>query len=73
MREDVLAYIRSHKDLYRLLREESHYYEDIYKDNSVVYQLNRIAKEKYGTRFVDKIERFSNKLAILSSFLDIFQ
>ena len=73
MREDVLAYIRSHKDLYRLLREESHYYEDIYRDNSVVYQLNRIAKEKYGTRFVDKIEKFGNKLEILSSFLDIFQ
>lgn len=73
MRPEILAYIRSHKDLYRLLRDESRYYEDIYKDNNIVYELNRIAKEKYGTRFVDKIEKIGSKLDILSAFLDVFQ
>ena len=72
MNEETLMYIRKHKDLYRLLREESHYYERIYADNSYVYELNRIAKEKYGTRFVDQIENIGNKINILSSFLDLF-
>ncbi len=72
MREDTLMYIRKHKNLYRLLRDESHYYENIFQDNNVVYELNRIAKEKYGTRFIDKVESIGNKINIISSFLDIF-
>ena len=73
MNEKTLNYIRSHNDLYQLLRDESHYYEDIYKDNSVVYSLERLAKEKYGHRFVDRIDRLSSHISILSSFLDAFQ
>ena len=72
MREDTLKYIRTHKELYRLLREDSSLYEEIYKNNDIVYELQKKAKEKYGTRFVDKIDSLSNKLNILSSFLDIF-
>lgn len=72
MREETLHYIRTHKDLYRLLRDESKYYENIFKNNNSVYELNRLAKEKYKTRFVDKVESISNKINILSSFLDLF-
>ncbi len=73
MNYETLNYIRSHKYLYQLLRDESHYYEDIYKDNSFVYELNKIAKKKYGVGFIHKIENISNKLDVLSAFLDVFQ
>lgn len=73
MRPEVVSYIRHHKDLYHLLREDSSYYERIYSDNSSVYELNKLAKEKYKTRFVDRIESIGNKINILSSFLDVFQ
>ncbi len=72
MTEQTLYYIRKHKDLYRLLREESHYYQNIFQDNRIVYELNRIAKEKYKTIFIDKVENIGNKINILSSFLDLF-
>ena len=40
--------------------------------NNYVYELNRIAREKHGTRFIDRIENIGNKINILSSFLDLF-
>ena len=73
MSYETVSFIRNHKDLYRLLREDSSYYEKIYQDNSYVYTLNKIAKQKYGTRFVDRVERIGEKINILSSFLDVFQ
>ena len=72
MKEEALKYIRTHKELYDLLREDSSLYEEIYKNNDYVYELQKLAKEKYGTRFIDKIDNLSNKLN-LSSFLDIFK
>ena len=72
MKEETLKYIRTHKELYDLLREDSSLYEEIYKNNDYVYELQKLAKEKYGTRFIDKIDNLSNKLNLLSSFLDIF-
>jgi len=73
MKEETLKYIRTHKELYNLLREDSSLYEEIYKNNDYVYELQKIAKEKYGTRFIDKIDNLSNKLNLISSFLDIFK
>ncbi|MBR4693228.1 MAG: hypothetical protein IKQ06_05240 [Bacilli bacterium] len=73
MKEETLKYIRTHKELYDLLREDSSLYEEIYKNNDYVYELQKLAKEKYGTRFIDKIDNLSNKLNLLSSFLDIFK
>ena len=73
MKEETLKYIRTHKELYDLLREDSSLYEEIYKNNDYVYGLQKLAKEKYGTRFIDKIDNLSNKLNLLSSFLDIFK
>lgn len=73
MKEETLKYIRTHKELYNLLREDSSLYEEIYKNNDYVYELQKLAKEKYGTRFIDKIDNLSNKLNLISSFLDIFK
>lgn len=73
MKEETLKYIRTHKELYNLLREDSSLYEEIYKNNDYVYELQKFAKEKYGTRFIDKIDNLSNKLNLISSFLDIFK
>lgn len=72
MSYETLAYIRSHPDLYRLLRDDSSYYERIFQNNNAVYELEKIAKEKYKTRFVDWIERVGNKIELLSTFLDVF-
>ena len=73
MRYETLNYIRSHPDLYRLLREDSSYYEQIFQDNSCVSSLNRMAKERYKTRFVDRVERLGEKINLISTLLDVFQ
>lgn len=73
MNKDTLNYIRKHKDLYRLLREESHYYEMIFQNPSSIYQLEAIAREKYHTRFSDYVDKIGDKISLLSSLLDVFQ
>ena len=45
MKEETLKYIRTHKELYNLLREDSSLYEEIYKNNDYVYELQKLAKE----------------------------
>lgn len=73
MNRETLNYIRSHRDLYRLLRDDSSYYKLIFQNPQNVYSLNKLAKEKYKTRFSDRIDNFSKKIDILSAFLDVFK
>lgn len=73
MSEETLKYIRKHDYIYYFLRENSIYYKEIYKDNKFVYKLKHIAKEYYKIRFSDKMERLSNKMEIISSFMDVFK
>lgn len=73
MNYETLEYIRKHKNLYRLLREDSHYYEMIFQDNRLVYSLNKMAKERYHTRFVDKVDRVGEKINLVSAFLDVLK
>ena len=72
MNYDTLNYIRTHKNLYRLLRDDSSYYEMIFKDQNSVYNLNKIAKERYCRRYSDIITRISKKIDIFKTILDVF-
>ena len=73
MNREILEYIRKHRSLYQLLREDSSYYKKIYKDNSSVYELNKMAKERYKNRYVDKIDKISGKINIVKALLDIIK
>lgn len=73
MSEEILKYIRKHDYIYYFLRENSSYYKEIYRNNNFVYKLKPIAKEYYKIRFTDKMERLSNKMEIINSFIDVFK
>lgn len=73
MTEETLKFIRTHKNLYRLLRDDSTLYEKIFQNNNNIYELEAMAKEKYQTRYIDKINKISKKIDILQALLDIFK
>lgn len=71
MSYECLNYIRTHPYIYQFLREHSNYYENIFKDNNYIYELDSIAKEKYHIRFTDKLDKISNSIQMVNTFLDI--
>ena len=68
----VVEYIRKHPYIYQFLREESAYYEMIFQDNRNIYHIKKLAKEKYKIRLGDKMDKMSQHISILHSFLDVF-
>lgn len=68
----VVEYIRKHPYIYQFLREDSSYYNLIFEDNRNIYQIKKLAMEKYKIRFGDKMDKMSNHISIIRSFLDLF-
>jgi len=68
---EVLNYIRNHDYIYYFLRQDSSYYEYIFKDNNYIYELDKIVKEKYHIRYSDKLDKISNSIQMINTFLDI--
>lgn len=73
MNKDVLDYIYKHEHIYRLLREDSSYYKELFENSNFIYDLDKIAKEKYHLRYVDKLDKISNKFNIITTLLDVFK
>ena len=70
---EVLNYIRSHDYIYYFLRQDSSYYEYIFKDNNYIYELDNMLKEKYKLRYVDKIDKIQNGIQLFRTFLDLIE
>ena len=62
MSRELVNYIRSHEYIYNFLRDESHHYIYLYRDNNYIKVIKRLAKEKYHLRYVDKMEYLKNKM-----------
>ncbi len=73
MNPKVVDYIHKHPHIYRILRDESFHYKLLFENESYIYELNKIAKEKYHIRYTDKLDNISDKINILNAFLDVFK
>lgn len=73
MNEETLKYIRKHEYIYYFLRENSIYYKELYQDNKFIYKLKKLAKEYYKIRFTDKMDRLSNRIEVINTFIDVFK
>ncbi|MBQ3307899.1 MAG: hypothetical protein IJG68_06900 [Bacilli bacterium] len=70
---EVLNYIRNHDYIYYFLRQDSSYYEYIFKDNNYIYELDNMLKEKYKLRYVDKIDKVKDGIQLLNTFLELIK
>lgn len=59
--------------LRQFLKENSYYYQYLYRDRQFVYKLEKMAKEYYHVRVVDKIEQLGNKIQMIQTFLDVMK
>lgn len=71
MDKETLEIIRNNKDIYNYLREESNNYKYLYRDKNYIKKIDEKAKTKYKLRKIDKIERLSNSLDSIKTFLDV--
>ena len=73
MDKDTLEIIRNNKYIYNYLREESNNYKYLYRDKSYIKKIDEKAKTKYKLRKIDKIERLSNSLDTIKTFIDVLK
>ena len=71
MDKETLEIIRNNKCIYDYLREESINYKYLYRDKNYIKKIDEKAKTKYKIRKIDKIERLSNSLDSIKTFLDV--
>ena len=73
MNRELVNYIRSHDYIYNFLRDDSSYYRYLYMDNRNIKFIKKLAKEKYGLRYIDKINNLSDKLNLMSTLIDVIK
>lgn len=73
MSKELLNYIRSHDYIYNFLRDDSSHYIYLYRDNSYIKTIKRLAKEKYKLSYSDKLDRINDKINLINTLLDVFK
>ena len=71
MDRKVLQIIRTNPYIYSFFMVDSSHYKYLVNDPSYIKEIDRLAKERYKLRFSDKMDRLSNNLEILKTFLEI--
>jgi len=64
--------IRNNPNLYRYLRENSHWYKYLNRSPLFIKELEKEMKSKYKLRPEDKIEKFADRLDMITSIIDVF-
>ena len=73
MNEEVIYKIKSTPYIYYYLREHSYLYRDLYRNDQAIKEIERLAKEYYQVRVIDKIENFKNKIQFIQTFMDVMK
>ncbi len=64
--------IRSNPNLYRYLRENSHWYKYLNRSPFYLKEVEAAMKSEYKLRPEDKMEKFSDRLDMITSIIDVF-
>ncbi len=64
-------YIHNHPNLYRYLRENSYWYKYLNRSPLFLKEVEEEMKNRYKLTTKDKMEKFSNRLDMIASVMDI--
>lgn len=64
--------IRNNPNLYRYLRENSYWYKYLNRSPAFLKEVEEQMKSYYKITPVDKMEKFSNRLDMITSIIDVF-
>lgn len=68
---DNQYYLNNNLLLKKFLHENPKYYKILNRDPNYIKELEQIMKEKYKITLPDKIEKISQKIDMLNTFIDI--
>ena len=69
----VIHAIKSNPLLYSYLRVNSSWYSVLNRDSSRLRDIEKEARHYYKMTFPDKIERFTNQMEMISTFMDVLR
>ena len=73
MEVKTLIEIRSNYYIARYLRENSYWYKYLNRNPESIFDLEKEMKEHYKLTTKDKMESFTNKLAMIQNFMEILR
>ena len=71
MSEETIYIIKNNPMIRQFLKEESHHYKYLYRDNNYIKTIERLAKEKYGLTLSNKIENIKNTINLIKTFMSV--
>ena len=60
-------------EIYDFLREDSSHYKELFRNKDYIKKVDSLAKEKYKLRRIDKIEKLSENLDLIKTFIDVLK
>lgn len=69
----TINYVKNNPHIYNYLRENSTWYKVLNRNPSSIKILEEQAKEKYKLRLSDRLEKISNNINLISSFMDVLK
>lgn len=71
MKKELLNKIRNNPIVYSYLREESHEYIKLLKDENYLKELEQKAKEKYELTIPQRLNKISKKLEMINEIINV--
>ena len=69
----TINYIKNNPLLYQYLRANSSWYKKLNRNPEVIKELEKEAKEYYKLTVTDRLERFTQNIEMISTFLDVLK
>ena len=71
MNKELLQKIRSNPVIYSYLREESHEYIKLLKDESYLKEIEKKAREKYELTLPQKLDKITKRLELINEIINV--
>ena len=65
--------VKSNPNIYRYLREYSYWYKYLNRDPNSIKQLEEEMKKRYKLTPKDKLEKLSNSMDLINSFINVLK
>ena len=69
----TINYIKGNKEIYHYLRENSKYYKNLNRNPEFIKQIEELAKKRYKLTMSDRIEKISENINLISTFMDVLK
>ncbi len=69
----TINYIKNNPPVYNFLRENSSWYKVLNRNPQAIRKIEELAKEKYKLRLSDRLEKLSNNMNLISSFMEMLK